>query len=498
MSEYTTLSIASLGAATLPKEEKRVIRGRDSNDISDIDGARTTNRYEKYTNKPQFLNSDVPGASSKILSHSRNVPDRSLEIDDIDGTRFFIKDSFFRTKRDVNPLNPTYKLASYAPVEPFQPKFVRDNLYHDDVEGSRTKASRPFLPRDTMSVNDIEGAQVNWKPRNERARLEASPYDNMNTDGVMIRNIRHQDRSNRVVDALNPVYEFDGMIIADDKFSKPRKPKSLISDNNQLKTQDILGATAGWHTFNGREVKNTNFLGDIIGAHADTIKHSIITNRSTHPLVPIYQSLDDGEALMPLNKPLIPSSMVKVSTLTSTHIEKYESEKLHRENPSANPSSHETETFSVSYANKLSSNHQPPFHQATNFEDSKTDLKDKLQLSFPSSLPQQQQQQQQGILTSTFGASGGLVMSGMNSINFSGNNSNRDNSNTSNSNRNSNRENNNNNYNNNNYNSNSNNNSGRKQSFSKNSPSISARNKSQQLEQQSARQAEIEAVRQLK
>jgi len=455
--EYTTLSIASLGPATLPKEEKKQIRGRESNDVSDIEGTRTINKYEKYTNKPQFLNSEVAGATSKVLSHSRNVPDRTLEIDDIDGTRFFIRNRFFRTQRKIDPLQPNYNLPSYIPAEPVEPKFIRDTLYHDDVDGSRTKPPRPFQPRDTMGVNDIEGAQVNWKPRNERVRSEGPPTDIMAIEGVNTRNIRHQDRSSRLVNTLNPVYEFDGMIIEDDKYSKPRKPKPFIPENNLLKTADITGATAGWHTFTGKEVRNINFIADIKGAQADTIKHSIITTRSTHPLLPVYQALDDGEPLLPLNKPLIPASLVKVATLTSTNIDKYENQ-----------------SSSVSYANKFSGRQSA---EAESKENSSQDQK----LNFSSSIPQLTFASAAATAGGTqFGSSSGLAMSGMNSINFGGT---------------------------------SNNNSGRnsdvkptstdrKPSFSRASPASSARAKATatfaERQQQSAREADIEAVRLLK
>ena len=104
----------------------------------------------------------------------------------------------------------------------------------------------------------------------------------------------------------------------DDISSKPRKPRALIVDSQLLQTKDILGATPGWRPtdFPRREYKNTNYLGDIPGAQADSIKHSIITKRETHPLVPVYQALDGyGELLEPLIPPLLPPSMIKVPTV---------------------------------------------------------------------------------------------------------------------------------------------------------------------------------------
>lgn len=108
------------------------------------------------------------------------------------------------------------------------------------------------------------------------------------------------------------------MDIYDDKYTKPKEPKKLIPDNFLLKTKDINGATADTRyadPFVRREFKNTNFIGDIKGSHADSVKHSIVTNRNTHPLQPVYQALDPGELLLPLIPPLIPPELVKVPTL---------------------------------------------------------------------------------------------------------------------------------------------------------------------------------------
>lgn len=38
--------------------------------------------------------------------------------------------------------------------------------------------------------------------------------------------------------------------------------------------------------------RNTNFVGDIVGAQADTVVHSIRTQRHVNPLNPTYISLD--------------------------------------------------------------------------------------------------------------------------------------------------------------------------------------------------------------
>lgn len=165
--QYETMSIASIGAPTLPKEQRRQFAGRPTNDTSDIEGSRPGNNYEKYANKPQFLQSDVDGSTSKQLIHTRNTPDLSLSIDDIPGTRHTIKDRMLRTRRVVNPLVPDYDFPKYTTCAPEVPKFIKDPQDHNDIDGSFTKVPRQYRMRDSLRVDDIEGAQVGWKPRHQ-------------------------------------------------------------------------------------------------------------------------------------------------------------------------------------------------------------------------------------------------------------------------------------------------------------------------------------------
>jgi hypothetical protein len=138
------------------------------------------------------------------------------------------------------------------------------------------------------------------------------------SDDVSTKNNRLVDRTSRRTDPNNVFYHINGMDLYDDKYTKPKEGKKLISDNHQLQTKDITGAIADTRYadhFPRKEYKNINFIGDIEGAHADSIKHSITTKRTTHPLQPVYQSLDPGELLLPLIPPLIPAEMIKVPTL---------------------------------------------------------------------------------------------------------------------------------------------------------------------------------------
>ena len=129
---------------------------------------------------------------------------------------------------------------------------------------------------------------------------------------------RYTDKTNRHVDVNDPKYYIHGELVADDaRYTKPKSEKKLIADNHLLQTRDIQGAYPGWASgskIERREFKNTNFVQDIEGAQADTIKHSITTTRITHPLDKVYQSLD-GDLLVAHVVSLLPPSLVTKPTL---------------------------------------------------------------------------------------------------------------------------------------------------------------------------------------
>lgn len=311
--DYTTMSIMSFGASTLPKPTQARFEEKQTNNVSDIDGAKSGPKYKLYFDKPQRQQSDVDGSTSKQLTKTRNCRDNSLYIDDIEGTRHTIKDRMMRTNRHVNPLEPQYKLPTYEAATFENPKFLKDSMRLDDIHRPE---ERTYATRDIMNINDIVGAQANWKPRHREARLLAPPHDIMEVQDIAAKT-SWMDKTSRCSDVLNPVYNIHGMEYKDSKYMRPTKPRDLMQDTALLKTKDIPGATQGYRAslFPRREYRNTNFIGDIKGSNADSIKKGITTIREVHPLTPVYQSLDPGELLLPLIPPLIPPEMVKVPTI---------------------------------------------------------------------------------------------------------------------------------------------------------------------------------------
>ena len=310
------MSITSAGAPTLPdqKPHRPVYSTRETNRCNDIEGAMSSVPYaSKFTNKPENM-PVVDGSMPRSQTHTRNVPDLSLHIDDIDGTRHSIKDRMMRTKRHVNPLVPTYELPSYVSSSIPEAKFIRNNLNTDDIDGSRPKPARVFKPRDTMTTEDIDGAQACYRPVYRRARLENPPHAIMENDGVVFKKDRFQDRCKRDTNLTDPVYHVNGIVVENEEKSRPKPLKKQIDDSSLLQTRDIDGAYSKDHK--RREIRNIMSTADVPGAQADTIVHSMKSDRVTNPLTPTYESLDGGN-LHPLVKPLMPGSFVKIATLKS-------------------------------------------------------------------------------------------------------------------------------------------------------------------------------------
>lgn len=163
---YFSMSITSFGPCTLPQKKPVEIQTRQVNQTADVEGAtQPPSRYERFGNRPEFSQSDVLGSTSKPLIRGRNCRDNALFIDDIPGARPKVLNKFVFTNRCINPLEPEYKLPSFEAHEPYEPKFIRDTMNISDIDGTKTKPLHKYETRDLYHVDDIVGAQPNWRPR---------------------------------------------------------------------------------------------------------------------------------------------------------------------------------------------------------------------------------------------------------------------------------------------------------------------------------------------
>lgn len=129
----------SMYLSTIPNTNKKKTYIRSNLDISDIPGTKS-----RYLERPHFerqtnINSnDIEKSHPKQLIPTKvNKPSYIFEVDDIEGTR--TKINKFTTHRQTNPLEPQYQSphVEYIPAE--EPKFIRDNMAIDDIEGVRHK-----------------------------------------------------------------------------------------------------------------------------------------------------------------------------------------------------------------------------------------------------------------------------------------------------------------------------------------------------------------------
>ena len=126
-------------------------------------------------------------------------PEYNLTNTDIDGTKPQILK--FLTKREAsNPLNPVYKLPSFTVVPPEPPRFIRDAMKIDDIEGSKPKVEKQFAPRDTLNCFDIQGSF--GKAPYVRKEKGVFTYDNLSYDDVTKRTWQ----SRRHTNPLDPSY----------------------------------------------------------------------------------------------------------------------------------------------------------------------------------------------------------------------------------------------------------------------------------------------------
>ncbi|OMJ92055.1 hypothetical protein SteCoe_5260 [Stentor coeruleus] len=256
----------------------------------DIIGAQPLLKGYQYLNKPEYINQtqDIEKAYPKQLHQKLRKPNLSLEISDIEGTKS--RHLEFTTNRVVNPLNPVYKLPSYETRAVTPPKFIRDTLMNDDIEGSKPKKVDKWQTRDQISIKDIDGA---------RAKLQHQMIkpDFMDPKDIIAKGFV----SKRSTNPLEPEYlaRNEQGNIETIGFIEGSKSKNIINTTNpghrrNLDCADIEGSksnTVGQGQF---QSKNRNYkkklvdASDIEGTAASSYKKGIKTNRVTNPLEPKY------------------------------------------------------------------------------------------------------------------------------------------------------------------------------------------------------------------
>ena len=298
---YTTMSIASLGPATFPSP-KRYTRSRN---LPEFLNPTTNDKARTLLQKPDLLMdiSDIPGTRSKILHHPRQGYAPEIFVGYNARSDIICPNNMLKTRRHIDPLAPEYPLPTYEPAQPVIPKFVRDSFKVDDIDGAKPRRSKPIAERNTLYIDDIEGARAMQKlPRRCfdiflvvcRAH-DLCRADPRNLDQRSQAEVKSKFAISRQTNPLDPEYFINGMRVSGT--FRPKPLKKHIPENKFLQTRDINYPPIDYGDSHRREFRNTNFIGDIEGARADTIKNGLVSKRNTNPLNPIYTALDPGEVL---------------------------------------------------------------------------------------------------------------------------------------------------------------------------------------------------------
>jgi len=229
---------SSMNLSTIPNKKPYERQKGESTILKtdDIDGAKYVSPRINVRNTNLDI-TDIPGTVTKPMVNESKPAKDLLAIDDIDGAKPKIQRQLPHSNRKINPVDPVYELPSSKKEEYPVPKFIRDNMKNDDVEGASPK---PYLsdkpPRDIMRLDDIIG----YKPKQTIQRDSKTNFSfdvtDINTDG--------QFRSKRVTNPLTPEYFFNSEVITDDFGRAKPPPKGHSTPYHPLDVTDIPGATA--------------------------------------------------------------------------------------------------------------------------------------------------------------------------------------------------------------------------------------------------------------
>ena len=303
LSRKDTMYLSSLNSNDFPIRKFRQMPSKREWSLNlynlDIQGS-SPRKFGLLTKKIDFTNNnkDIEKSSPSQL-FKKVIPNYSLSCKDIQGaTPHHLKSHIVRC---TNPLNPKYNLPKTETTKQEEnidnnkkPKFIKDNLKIDDIEGSRPKKIGNFFLRNNMNKDDIKGSF----PRQRYVRKE---FFN-SIDYSDIQKIKHKRK--RDLNPLNPVYNWNYSInnvnynVGPIEKNQP-KPFSDIKYKfpYNLSNEDIEGSKPGSKN-KFRIFKGSNSclnIGDINGAIHGSLLKGIKTKRNLNPLTPNYRYLGEEE-----------------------------------------------------------------------------------------------------------------------------------------------------------------------------------------------------------
>ena len=246
------------------------------------------NQKIDYTNK----NDDIEKSCPKRLHIKLNKPEYNLSNSDIE----YSKPNCVTCKiqRHLNPLEPKYILPTSPDYPPYEPKFIRDSISVDDIEGAKPRkiVSQNVL-RESLKNDDVKDS---WprKPYIRKTKYEFMDYRD-------VTNAEFQTR--RSTNPLEPNYKMNFLDGSKIKFGPIEGNKPKVGNQYMykvplnLKVDDIEGTNIGSKN-KYKKFKGNNYcynINDIVWTQSGTLLKGISTKRNTNPLWPKYKYLGAEE-----------------------------------------------------------------------------------------------------------------------------------------------------------------------------------------------------------
>eukprot|EP00940_MAST-03C_sp_MAST-3C-sp2_P002521 g2521.t1 len=290
----------TMSLSTVNRDVKRTTlfgaKPKAINVTSDIPGATVKPLY-RFANKGKIQ--DIVGSKPSVPKQFRKDlrGRKTNDVSDIRGAARATPRFGSAVGRTTNPLNPTYNLPKSEPIPVPKPKFLGERMMDvSDIEGTKPHKLYKWKTRASGGVADIEGAQADWRPSHKQRK--GKPRDIMRVADIIGEG---RFRTSRRTDPLDPVHTIHGRTVsADAQHSKPRRLPKKRNGPNLHGTRDIPGAFPGWvpeirKRFPRNQVRPTNRTDDIDGAGADSHAYGLRSARRSNPLDPKYVGVDGSE-----------------------------------------------------------------------------------------------------------------------------------------------------------------------------------------------------------
>ena len=260
----------------------------------DIEGS-SPRKFGLFSNKFDFTNknSDID-KSYPYIPKVLQKPNYNLSNEDIEGSKPNCSKCNQLT-RHTNPLEPKYNLPKGKEIKiEDSPKFIRDNMYIDDIIGAKSKQQNIFL-RNTLNKDDLKDSfpKKQYFTRKDK-------YNNLDYNDIS----KIKEKSKRNINPLNPVYNWKYPINnlrynvgpiernTSNPFSQYKYPNPY-----NLRNDDIEGAGPGSKNIY-KKFKGSNSclnIRDIQGAIHGSLIKGITTKRFINPICPKYKYPGEDE-----------------------------------------------------------------------------------------------------------------------------------------------------------------------------------------------------------